>query len=244
MKKVVAGEIDRITPLGLTAEEAQAWYRGHVLTPALRRGSTAAAIASLMLLAMYTPLDAFLEETLAAHMVAQHFLFIPAGFLYAYATALILLVASRISSRGSRVRGVFQRINSAVNKRGVITFAIAALLIAYWYIPTNFDAAVRAVGVHLEMHLSFVMAGALTFIGSTMLTKSMRRIAPVVVGKAMGLYGMFLLLTQLNFYPVYPISQQSDAGVVLLLIMLLIDFTIVPVWLYKYFGKGSMPPTL
>ena len=244
MNKVVRREIERITPLGLTAEEAQAWYRGNVLMPALRRGSTAAAIASLMILAMYTPLDAFFEENLAAHMVAQHFVFILAGFLYAYAIALMLLVASRVSRTWSHIRDLLQRINSVINRHGLITFAMAGLLIAYWYIPANFDAAVLAASVHLEMHLNFVTAGALIFIGSTMLTKNMRRMAPVVVGKAMGLYGMFLLLTTLNIYPVYSIAQQSDAGVLLLLVMLLIDFTIVPVWLYKYFGKGAMQTTL
>ena len=102
MNKVVAGEIDRITPLGLTAEEAQAWYRANVLMPALRKGSIAAAIASLIILAMYTPIGVFSEANLAAHMVAQHFVFILAGFVYAYGIALMLLVASRLSKRVSR----------------------------------------------------------------------------------------------------------------------------------------------
>ena len=91
----------------------------------------------------------------------------------------------------------------------------------------------------MEMHVTLLIAGMLMFIGSTMLTKTMRQIAPVVAGKAMGLYGMFLLVTTLNLYPEYPIGQQSEAGILLLLIMVFIDFTVVPVWLYNYFGRGA-----
>ena len=242
MGKVITGEIDRIMPLGLTAEEAQAWYRANVLMPALRKGSIAAAIASLIILAMYTPISVFSEANLAAHLVVQYFVFILAGFVYAYGIALMLLVASRLSKRVSRMRDLFQRINSVTNRRGILAFAFAALLTAYWYIPKNFNAAVLAGGSQLEMYVTLLIAGMLMFIGSTMLTKRMRQIAPVVAGKAMGLYGMFLLVTTLNLYPEYPIGQQSDVGILLLLIMVVIDFTVVPVWLYNYFAKGASQP--
>jgi cytochrome c oxidase assembly factor CtaG len=233
----------RITPLGLTPQEAKAWYWRNVLMPAVRRGSIASTIASIMIVAMYTPIGAFLETTLAAHMVVQHFVFILAGFIYAYGIGLTLLVASRLSRRVSLTRHLFQRINSVTNRRGILTFAFAALLTAYWYIPKNFNAAVLAEGIHLEMHLTFLIAGMLIYVGSTMLTKRMCQIVPVVAGKAMGLYGMFLLLTPLNIYSAYPIGQQSDAGVLLLLIMVIIDFTVVPVWLYNYFGRSASQPT-
>jgi cytochrome c oxidase assembly factor CtaG len=230
-------EIDRITLLGLSPQEAKAWYNRNVLPSMLRRGSAAIAIGSLLVVATYTPVEGLLEATLVAHMIVQHFIFILAGFLCGYGTTIMLLVASRLSRGVLRMVVIVQRANSIYNKRGIAAFAISPLLIAYWYIPTNFDAAVLTASVRSEMHLTFLLVGALLFIGSTSLTKRIRQIAPIVAGKAMGLYGMFLILTPFNFYPVYPIAQQSDAGVVFLTIMLVMDFTIVPVWLYNYFGK-------
>jgi hypothetical protein len=38
-------------------------------------------------------------------------------------------------------------------------------------------------------------------------------------------------------YPVYPSPEQTGAGLVMVVMMLLMDLTIVPYWLYKYFGK-------
>jgi hypothetical protein len=50
----------------------------------------------------------------------------------------------------------------------------------------------------------------------------------------------FMLLTSLRIYASYPVYEQAEAGIVMLFLMLGLDFTIVPVWLYGYFGKN--PP--
>jgi hypothetical protein len=186
---------------------------------------------------MYTPLEAVLEATLATRMIVEHFVLILAGFVCAYGTDLLLLTASRVSKNVSRLRNVVQGVNSVCNKHGLVTFAISALLVSYWNIPVNFDAAILAENVRLETHLSFLFAGALIFVGSTSLTKRAKWFAPIVAGKAMGLYGMFLVLTTLNLYPVYSYGEQTIAGVALISTMLVMDFTIVPIWLYNYFGK-------
>ncbi len=87
------------------------------------------------------------------------------------------------------------------------------------------------------MHFTFLVVGGLVYAGSKLLTKSMKQIAPIIVSKAMGLYGTFMLLTPEYLYSVYPASEQSEAGIVMLVIMLLMDLTILPVWLYNYFGR-------
>jgi membrane protein YdbS with pleckstrin-like domain len=69
----------------------------------------------------------------------------------------------------------------------------------------------------------------------------MRIIVPVVAGKIMGLYGLFLLLTSMTVYDVYPGYEQAYAGVVLFVTMVVLDLTIVPIWLYKYFTKNDAP---
>jgi hypothetical protein len=47
----------------------------------------------------------------------------------------------------------------------------------------------------------------------------------------------FLPVTPKNLYTVYPLSDQAVAGVVLVVLMLLLDFTIVPLWLCGFFGR-------
>jgi hypothetical protein len=38
-------------------------------------------------------------------------------------------------------------------------------------------------------------------------------------------------------YPVYPVPEQAEAGLVMVVMMLVMDLTIVPYWLYRYFGN-------
>ncbi len=174
---------------------------------------------------------------LILHMVSEHFVFIAAGCLFAYGIDSLTLVASRLSKKVLEGYNFYLKINFILNKRGITTFAAAAFLTAYWYLPANFDAALLSESVHIEMHFTFLLVGGLVYAGSKMLTKSMKQIAPVIISKAMGLSGTFLLLTPAYLYSVYPSSEQAEAGVVMLVMMLLMDVSILPVWLYNYFGK-------
>lgn len=56
-------------------------------------------------------------------------------------------------------------------------------------------------------------------------------------GKAMGIFGAFLMFTTLHVYPVYPAPEQAETGLIMVVMMLVMDLIIVPYWLYKYFGK-------
>jgi cytochrome c oxidase assembly factor CtaG len=129
------------------------------------------------------------------------------------------------------------KFNVGLNPRGVTTFILAALLTAYWHIPAIFDAAVLNDNIHIIMHFTFTIVGGLLFIGSGLLTGRMRHVLLLVPGKAMGIFGAFLLFTTLYVYPVYPIPEQAEAGLVMVVMMLVMDLTIVPYWLYRYFGN-------
>ncbi len=231
----------RIVPLGLTPKEAKGWYIHNVLMPWISRGIIAIAIASVAILSTVTPLEGYLGSRLILHMVAQHFVFIAAGCLFAYGIDSLTLVASRLSKNIHQGYNSYLKVNFILNKRGITTFAAAAFLTAYWYLPANFDAAFLTTNVHIEMHFTFLLVGGLVYAGSKLLTKSMKRIAPIIVSKAVGLYGTFLLFSPVYLYSVYPTSEQAEAGVVMLVIMLLMDLTILPVWLYNYFGRASPP---
>jgi len=208
--------------------------------PWLVRSVIAVGIASVIILSMLTPLSAYLESNLTLHMVAQHFLYIAAGFLIAYGLDSMLFVASRFHDKVAEVYRRLLKANSVFNKWGLVTFVVASLLTAYWYLPANFDAAVLGGIVHFEMHITLLLAGSLVYGGSRVLTKRARQIAPIIVGKAMGLFGAILLLTPTYIYSVYPVSEQAEAGVVMEVLMLVLDLTVLPIWLYNYFGKGPV----
>jgi cytochrome c oxidase assembly factor CtaG len=124
----------------------------------------------------------------------------------------------------------------------MVTFVVAALLTAYWHIPATFDVAVLNEDIHILMHFTFTVVGGLLFIGSGLLTGRMRHALLLVPGKAMGLFGAFLMFTTMYVYPVYPSTEQAEAGLVMVVMMLVMDLTIVPYWLYRYFGNP--PPEL
>jgi len=106
--------------------------------------------------------------------------------------------------------------------------------------PVEFDAASTIANVHVEMHITLFFACGLFFVGSRFLSKRMKLFAPIVVGKVMGLFGIFLLLTPVTIYAAYPVYEQAQAGTVMVFLMMALDLVIVPVWLYGYFGKN--PP--
>ena len=221
-------DIERILPLGLTAQEAKAWYRHDVIMPWIIKGLLMIGIASGLVLSMLTPLGEFLESTLTLHMIAQQFVFVVAGFLFSYGIDSLILVGSRLSKKVSHAYAFLLRVNSTVSRRGIVAFVVAAVFTAYWHIPENFNTAVLNEGAHIEMHFTFLVVGSLIFVGSKLLTKRMRHIAPIIVGKAMGLYGAFLLFTPSYVYSVYPLGEQSEAGLVMVVMMLVMDLTIVP----------------
>lgn len=186
---------------------------------------------------MLTPFGESLDSTLTLHMVVQHSFYLAGGFLLASGADLLVLGVSKFSRNLLSIYTWLLKVNVSLNKRGMLTFVIAAGLTAYWHVPVNFDAAVLNDSIHTVMHFTFIMVGALLFIGSGLLTGRMRHVLLLVPGKAMGIFGAFLLFTAAYVYPVYPVAEQTETGLIMVVMMLLMDLTIVPYWLYKYFGK-------
>ena len=186
---------------------------------------------------MLTPFGHSLDSTLTLHMTIQHFFYIIGGFLLASGVDLLVLGGSKFSKRLTMVYSDLMKVNASINRRGLVSFAVAGFLTAFWHIPTNFDAAVLDNDIHIMMHVTFTFVGSLLFIGAGMLTGRMRHVLLLVPGKAMGIFGAFLLFTPMYVYQVYPASQQTETGFVMVVMMLVMDLTIVPYWLYNYFGK-------
>jgi cytochrome c oxidase assembly factor CtaG len=210
-----------------------------VLKPWLLRSVFAISTASVIIFSVITPLGAYLETTLTLN-IAHSYLYAAAGFLVSYGLESLAFVASVFQKRVAEVYRHLLTMNSVLNKWGIAAFVTASLLTAYWYLPANLGAAVRSMTVHFEMHVTLFIVGGLVFVGSRGLTKRARQLAPIILGKAMGLYGGILLLTPSVIYSVYPAPQQSETGVIMEVLMLVLDLTVLPIWLYKYFGKGPV----
>jgi len=235
---LASDEIHRIIPLGLTLGEARAWYANRVLFPRLRRAVVALAAGST-LLSLLTVIGSLLEQNLTTRMTVHDTLFLVAGFLFAYGISSLMEVASHLMDRLWQMRTVLSTACLGTRVLSILTFGSAALLIAYWYLPTQFNAAASNASTAAEMHLALVLSGSLIFLGALSMSRRLKLIALVIVGKALGLFGMFLLLTPRDLYSMYPSYEQVYAGAAFLFIMLILDFTIMPLWLYNYFGKAS-----
>jgi cytochrome c oxidase assembly factor CtaG len=239
LKESETEEIKRILPLGLTPTEAKGWYIRAVLRPWLIKSIVAVSVGFSALLSVLSPLGTYLESTLTLHMLLQHFLYIAAGFLLVYGVNLLVWVGSTLSNKVSSIYSNLLRVNSMFSRYGIVILFVASLVVGYWYLPNNFDAAFLQGNAHVEMHLSLLGAGGLIYLGSRVLTKRVKQFAPVVVGKAMGLFGALMLVTPNSIYSVYPVAEQTQAGVTLVVIMLVVDLTLMPIFLYNYFGKNT-----
>jgi len=203
----------------------------------IESGIIEVCLGAFCILSMLTPFGHSLDSTLTLHMTIQHFFYITGGFLLASGIDLLVLGGSKFSKRLTKVYSDLMQVNASINRRGLVAFAVAGLLTAFWHIPANFDAAVLDNDIHIIMHVTFTFVGSLLFIGAGMLTGRMRHVLLLVPGKAMGIFGAFLLFTPMYVYQVYPASQQTETGFVMVVMMLVMDLTIVPYWLYNYFGK-------
>jgi len=233
--------VHRIIPLGLTLGEARAWYINRVLLPRLRWALAALIAATIISLSVLSALGQSLEQSLTTHMVVYDSSFLVAGFLFAYAGNSFLELSSHLSDSLWRTRHLVTRSQLGARGFSILALGCAAFLLGYWYLPAQFNAAAASVSSDTGMHLSFLFAGGLTFVGASFLSGRVKLIALVVVGKGLGLYGMFLLLTNQTLYSVYPGYEQVETGAALLFLMLILDFTIMPFWLYKYFGNVTGP---
>jgi len=224
--------IRRITPLGLTDQEAVGWYRNNVQKNWFSRFVFASVSGSALVLGTVFA-NGSLESSLVTSIILQHFIFVMVGVLFAYA-------AHSFASSGLSVRlfiayeSVLREV-SLVNRYGALSFSAAGLMTWYWTLPSSFDAALSSGFTQIMMRLSFSCVGALILGGSTRVSSHALAMLSIAVGKVMGLFGAFLILSPAHLYDVYPAVQQAETGVIMIAIMTVIDMTVLPCWLYKYF---------
>jgi len=155
-----------------------------------------------------------------------------AGFLLAYSLRGILLTRSWVSD----IRSSFRKFN----RQGIPSLIAASAIIVYWHVPIVLDSALLNFPLHVIMHLSLLVAGGLIFLGAILLTDRTRKIMSILGCKAMGIFGVFLLVTSgggyNRFYSVYPLNQQAQFGLSMMVMMFVFEGFLVPYWLYQYFS--------
>jgi cytochrome c oxidase assembly factor CtaG len=208
----------------------------------VKRGLFRTLLGVFLVLAMLTSFGHYLDTSLTLHMIVQHAFYLAGGFLITSGADMLVLAGAGVSNTVSRAYAGLLRINATYNKKGLVTFLIAGILVGYWHLPANFDAAVLDESIHVLMHTTFMIVGSLIFAGSKLLTWRVRTFLLLIPSKAMGIFGAFLMFTAGYVYSVYPEWQQTQCGLAMVVMMLAMDLTLVPYWLYKYFQTAPAPP--
>jgi hypothetical protein len=219
----------------------------------LTRGMVALVLSSALIIAILTPLEpidyAFsalstnFGVTPETFIIFSDLLLLSAGFLLGYSTEAMVSVGASRSNLLSLLYSHLRSVNGIVNERGLLSLGAAALLIAYWHLPLNLDIALLDFQLHLIMNMSLLLAGFLIFLGANRLDGKTHKAVTILSCKAMGIFGIYLLVTSEynQFYTVYPLAQQAQLGLVMVIMMFLIDGLLVPYWLYRFFSKPTLP---
>lgn len=214
----------------------------------LTQSIIALVLSSVLIISMFPPLEfidyvfwvlsTYFNVAPEVFIMFSAVLLLLAGFLLAYSLHMFLSVGASLSDFFASLSSSLGSLNS-LNKRGVTALAAASLLIVYWHVPLILDAALLQFRLHVIMNMSLLSAGFLIFIGASRLNGRARMVTATFGHMAMGIFGVYLLVTSgyNQFYSVYPLSQQVQFGLVMVIMMFAFEGVLVPCWLYRYFTR-------
>ena len=213
----------------------------------MARGMVLLVLSSVLILAMLTPLEPidFLYYELSAGLnvapevllMVSDMLLLLAGFLIAASLRTFLSAGRLLSERLMNASSFLGWVNRVVNRRGLPSLVVAALIIAFWHVPSVLDAALLQYELHWVMHVTIFFAGVFIYVGFTRLTLGMRLLTYLLGCKAMLIFGAYLLVSPIAVYGTYPYPEQVEAGAAMVAMCLASDATILPLWVKRYFSK-------
>ena len=222
-------------------------WEGAFLRRLMARGMVLLVLSSVLILAMLTPLEPidFLYYELSAGLnvapevllMVSDMLLLLAGFLIAASLRTFLSAGRLLSERLMNASSFLGWVNRVVNRRGLPSLVVAALIIAFWHVPSVLDAALLQYELHWVMHVTIFFAGVFIYVGFTRLTLGMRLLTYLLGCKAMLIFGAYLLVSPIAVYGTYPYPEQVEAGAAMVAICLASDATILPLWVKRYFSK-------
>jgi cytochrome c oxidase assembly factor CtaG len=202
-------------------------------------------LSSVLIIAMLSPIEPIdlvyfalssgLNVAPEVLLLVSDMLLLLAGFFIASSLRIFLSVGGLMSSRLMVTSELLSRVNRVVNRKGWPSLAGAALIIAFWHVPANLDAALLDYGLHWIMHVSIFFAGVLIYVGFTRLTLGMRLLTYLLGCKAMLILGAYMLVSPIVVYGSYPYPEQVEAGAAMVAMCLASDATIIPLWARRYF---------
>jgi cytochrome c oxidase assembly factor CtaG len=224
-----------------------AWGEG-IARGLMVRGMALLLLSSILILAMLTPLEPidllYFELTSGLNVAPEVLLMVSdillllAGFLIAASLRIFLYVGRQVSDKLMATSLFLGRFNRVVNRKGLPSLTAAALIIAFWQVPSVLDAALLQYELHWVMHVSIFFAGALIYVGFTRLSLGMRLLTYLLGCKAMLILGAYLLVSPIAVYGSYPYPEQIEAGTAMIAMCLASDATIIPLWVKRYFSKN------
>ena len=220
-------------------KKAEASYNGV-------RATLAFLLSLVLILSLFPPLElidyVYWSFSLGLNIGPEVFimfsdlLLLLAGFLLAYSLGEFPSTGAWASDIQDSLYGI--------NRHGIPSLIVAAAIIVYWHVPFVLDSALLNFPLHVIMHLSILIAGILIFISARLLTDRTRKIMSILGCKAMGIFGVFLLVTSGSgynrFYSIYPLSQQAQFGLSMMVMMFVFEGFLVPYWLYQYFTRENL----
>jgi cytochrome c oxidase assembly factor CtaG len=171
-------------------------------------------------------------------LMVSDILLLLAGFLIAASLRTFLMAGKLLSKKLMNASSLLGRVNRVANPRGLPSLIVAALIIAFWHVPSVLDAALLQYELHWVMHVSIFFAGVFIYVGFTRLTLGMRLLTYLLGCKAMLILGAYLLVSPIAVYGSYPYPEQLEAGAAMVAMCLASDATIIPYWAKRYFGKN------
>lgn len=217
--------------------------------PALSRGVVGLVSSFALIVSMFPPFELIDYVYLAlstnlnvapeVFVIFSALLLLAAGSLLAYAVREFLFLGASASDVLRQFHSWLGLLNRRFNRGGLVSLGAAALLIVYWHLPPIFDASVLRFSLHVLMNASMFLAGCLIYVGASRLSETGRIVAATLGHMAMGIFGVYLLVTSgyNQFYSVYPIAQQVQLGLAMVIMMFIFEGSLVPYWLYRYFSK-------
>jgi len=218
---------------------------------ALTLGAVSLILGAALVVSMFPPLElidyVFWALSTNFEVAPELFIMVSAMLLLLAGGLLAFSLHAFLSARKSRsdllthLSSSLDSLNVLLNKSGAPALAAAALLIVYWHIPRILDAALLQFRSHLIMNASLLLAGVLIFVGGCRLSDTMRKMVAIFGHMAMGIFGVYLLVTSgyNRFYAIYPIDQQAQLGLLMMIMMFVFDGLFVPYWLYRLFTTPS-----
>lgn len=159
-----------------------------------------------------------------------------AGYWLASALYSFLFVGRLFSDSLATICSRLGSLNKALNKRGLVSLTLAALIIVFWHVPTFLDAALLSYQLHLIMHAFTFFAGVLIYLGFRMLSPNMRLLTYLLGCKGMAIFGAILVVSPVVVYGSYPFYEQAEAGAAMIAMCVASDATVIPIWLRRYFS--------